>query len=226
MDFYTFYTNLLWFSAYIYGVLKPIVTTLVMYSTRATKVTYTYIYNYFNNKQIGEILNDNIRVYMSDGEKMLPFSFDTIRRQTLRVSTTKEVEIHGISKLHTHHLLYYVILKIDDTHNKVIVFNSLDKLVFMYSNLEDLVRGRMSKFSKFLEVRITNNTTVDHLDTFSEYTDKSDSYFSEITGYNIRARDIYDFLDSRFLLESGEKLRVTKMDLSSHEYHYAQELRL
>jgi hypothetical protein len=199
MDFHTFYTNLLWLLAYIYGYLQPL---LVGFS-KLTKETYTSIYNYCTNNNTDE--SNTLSVYMTDGEKMLPFGFD-------------------ISKLHKHFLLFYVVIKIDDTHNKVIVFNNLDKLVFLYNNLHDLVKSRISRFSKFLEVRITNNTAVDHLDTFSKYTDRSDTYYSDITGYNIRARDIYDFTDNNFLLSSGGKLRVTKMDLDSDEYSYEQQL--
>jgi hypothetical protein len=203
MDFYTFYTNLLWLLAFIYAYLQPFFVVL----SRMTKSTKTSIYNYFT---LGEESNTNqttntLSVYMTDGEKMVPFSFD-------------------ISKLHKHFLLFYVVIKIDDKHNKVIVFNSLDKLVFIYNNLQDLVKSRISRFSKFLEVRITNNTTVDHLDTFSEYTDRSDTYYNDITSYNIRARDIYDFTSNNFLLSSGDKLRVTKMDLNSDEYSYEQRL--
>jgi hypothetical protein len=201
-----FYTNLLWLVAYIYGSLQPFWISF----SKATKETYTSIYNYYTDNKMGEESNNNhttntLSVYVSDGEKMLPFSFD-------------------ISKLHKHFLLFYVVIKIDDTHNKVIVFNSLDKILFLYNNLKDLVKSRISRFSKFLEVRITNTTALDHLDTFSEYTDRSDTYYSDITGYNIRARDIYDFTDNNFLLSSGGKLRVTKMDLNSQEYDFEQQL--
>ena len=206
MDFYTFYTNLLWLLAFIYGSLQPFLVVL----SRMTKSTKNSIYNYFTDNKMGDESNNNqttntLSVYMTDGEKMVPFSFD-------------------ISKLHKHFLLFYVVIKIDDTHNKVIVFNNLDKLVFLYNNLQDLVKSRISRFSKFLEVRITNNTAVDHLDTFSEYTDRSDTYYNDITSYNIRARDIYDFTSNNFLLSGGDKLRVTKMDLNSDEYSYEQRL--
>jgi hypothetical protein len=201
-----FYTNLLWLVAYIYGYLHPFLTSF----SKVTKSTYTSIYNYFTDNKPGDDSNKNQTtntpsIYVTDGEKMVPFSFD-------------------ISKLHKHFLLFYVVIKIDDTHNKVIVFNSLDKLVFIYNNLHDLVKSRISKFSKFLEVRNANNTIVDHLDTFSEYTDRSDTYYSDITSYNIKARDIYDFTNNNFLLSHGDKLLVTKMDLSNHEYHYEQPL--
>ncbi len=207
MDFRTFYTNSLWFFAYVYGSLQPFWVSL----SKVTKSTYTLIYNLFNYNKIGHESNDNqstntLSIYMTDGSIMVPFSFD-------------------ISKLHKHFLLFYVVIKIDDTHDKAIVFNSLDKLVFIYNNLQELVKSRMSKFSKFLEVRITNNTNIDHLDTFSQYADKSNNYFSDISGYNIRARDIYDFNSNSFLLSHGDKLVVTKMDLSSNEYHYEEALR-
>jgi hypothetical protein len=204
------YTNLLWLSAYIYGYIQPHLTDLsdaFSKATKVTKATYNNIYNYFtNNTNVEDKKDDsNVSVFVSDGSQMVPFSFD-------------------ISKLHKHHLLYYVVVKIDDTHDKVVVFNSLDKLIFLYNNLQDLVKSRMSKFSKYLEVRITNNTTVDHLDTFSEYTDRSETYYSDISGYKIRAKDIYDFYGGSFLLSRGDRLNVTKMDLSSHEYHCDEEL--
>jgi hypothetical protein len=201
MNFYTFYTQLLWLLAYIYSSLQPVLTGF----SKVTKSTYNSIYNYFTDNKKDES-KDTSLIYVTDGEKMVPFSFD-------------------ISKLHKHLLLFYVVIKIDDNHTKVIVFNSLDKLLILYNNLHDLVKSRMSKFSKYLEVRITNNTTVDHLDTFSQYTDKLDTYFGELTGYNVRTRDIYDFKSDCFLLSHGDKLLVTKMDLSSHEYHFEDTLR-
>ena len=92
MDFYTFYTNLLWLLAFIYAYLQPFLVVL----SRMTKSTKTSIYNYFT---VGEESNTNQTtntpsVYVSDGEKMVPFSFD-------------------ISKLHKHFLLFYVVIKID-----------------------------------------------------------------------------------------------------------------
>lgn len=202
MNFYTFYTNILWLSAYIYGILKPIVNNLCVFATTATKVTYTTIYK---NNDSSTLETTKVKVYMSDGEKMLPFTFD-------------------ISKLHKHHLLYYVVIQIDEVHRKVVVFNSLDTLIFMYNNLHDFVKSRMSKFSKFLEVRNTSNVELEYLNTFTEYTDKTDTYFSELSSYNIRSRDIYDFTNNNFLLAHGDKLHVTKMDLSSHEYKYEDKL--
>jgi hypothetical protein len=121
--------------------------------------------------------------------------------------------------------LFYAVIQIDSTHKKVIVFNSLDKLIFLYNNLEHLVKDRIPKFSKFLEVRNTNNTDIEYLDTFTQYTDKSGAFFSDITNYNIKPRDIYNFLNNHFILSHGDRLHVTKMDLSSQEYHFEEILK-
>lgn len=145
-------------------------------------------------------------IYISDGYQMIPFRFD-------------------IPELNKHRLLFYVVIQIDDTHTKVVVFNSLDKLIINYNSLEDLVKIKMPKFSKFLEVKNTRNPEVDHLDTFSQYTDKLETYYTEITGYNVRSRDIYDFKNRRFLLSRGDNLHVTRMDFSNYEYNYEEQLR-
>ena len=212
MNFYTFYTYLLWLLAYIYASTQQLISeSLVLYS-KATKATKSAYKKYFRNNTTDttnkideETDKKKSSIYMTDGQQMFPFSFD-------------------ISKLHKHHLLYYVVIRIDDTHNKVIIFNNLDKLIFIYNNLKDLVKSRISKFSKFLEVKTTSNLKIDYLDVFTEYTDRSDNYFNEISGYNIKARDIYDFNNNRFVISHGNKLYVTKMDLSSHEYNYEDYL--
>jgi hypothetical protein len=80
---------------------------------------------------------------------MVPFSFD-------------------ISKLHKHFLLFYVVIKIDDTHNKVIVFNSLDKLVFIYNNLHDLVK-KLHAFNPKLQAEEYKKKLQDFSSTYSKY---------------------------------------------------------
>lgn len=233
MDLYKFYTNILWVSAYVYGIFKPVLKDVGAITTKATKTIYTYIYNFFTitkNGDYNNIMTDNLNVYMSDGEEMIPFSFNisklhTIKRQSFGTSEPELAAIpKGVALQGKHHLLYYVVVQIDDVHKKVVIFNSLDKLIFIYNNLHNLVKSRMSKFSKFLEVRNDHNLDIEYLNTFTEYTDKSDTYFSEITNYIVKARDIYDFNLGRFVLSRGDKLHVTRMDLSSHEYHYEDTL--
>jgi hypothetical protein len=206
MNFYSFYTYTLWLSAFIYGHVKPPLQQLCDELVKTTKLTYNYMYSYFNKNELENITNtSNISIFVSDGNRMIPFSFD-------------------ISKLDKHYLLFYVVVNTDNTHNKVIVFNSLDKLIFLYNNLEEYLKKKMSNFSKYLEVKNNNNIEVEHLDTFNQYTDKSGAFFSDITCYNIKARDIYDFKNNHFILSNGDRLHVTKMDLTTHEYHFEEQV--
>jgi hypothetical protein len=208
-NFYTLYIHTLWISAYIYGVVKPPIVDFIGTLSRATRSTCYVIYNYFttySNHSIHDQKDEsNISLFVSDGKIMIPFSFD-------------------INLLDKHHLLYYVVIKIDDNHNKVIVFNSLDKLIFLYKNLEEIATQRVSKFSKYLDVRNTNSNDIDYVDIFNQYVDKSGVLFSDITNYKLKARDIYDFDNNTFILSHGDKLHVTKMDLSSQQYHFEEHI--
>jgi hypothetical protein len=206
MSLYACYIYILWLSAYIYGCVKPPLQQLFGDISKATKITHNYIYKYFNNIENDNIHdNPNLSIFVTDGTRMIPFSFD-------------------ISTLQKHYLLFYVVINTNNDHNKVIVFNSLDKLIFLYNNLEECVKNKISKFSKYLEVRNSNTNEVEYLDTFTNYTDNSGVFFSDITGYSIKARDIYDFKNNRFILSHGDKLHVTKMDLSSQEYHFEEQI--
>ena len=147
--------------------------------------------------------NDSISLFVSNGTIVLPFDIK-------------------LSNFYKEHNLYYVVVKID-TIEKIIVFNSLDGLVHCYSNLVELVQKRVSKFSKFLEV-INADTKSDCLETFIKYTDKCNNYYSDITNYHLKPKDLYDFKDKRFILERDEKLHITKMDLTNREYHYEEQL--
>jgi hypothetical protein len=149
------------------------------------------------------IQTDSISLFVSNGTNVLPFDIK-------------------LSNFYKEHNLYYVVVKIESIE-KILVFNSLDHLLCCYSNLFELVRKRVSKFSKFLEVR-NANTKSDCLETFIKYTDKNNHYYSDITNYHIKPRDLYDFKDKRFVLSHNERLHITKMDLSNHEYYYDQQL--
>lgn len=150
-----------------------------------------------------DVSNDSISLFVSNGTIILPFDIK-------------------LSNFYKEHNLYYVVVKID-TIEKILVFNNLNHLLYCYSNLIELVKKRVSKFSKFLEV-INANTKVECLETFIKYTDKCNYYYSDITNYHLKPKDLYDFNDKHFILSHNEKLYITKMDLTSHEYHFEEQL--
>jgi hypothetical protein len=150
-----------------------------------------------------DVSTDNISLFVSNGTNVLPFDIK-------------------LSNFYKEHNLYYVVVKIESVE-KILVFNDLGHLLCCYSNLIELVKKRVSKFSKFLEV-INSNTKSDCFETFIKYTDKCNYYYSDITNYHLKPKDLYDFKDKRFILSHNEKLHITKMDLTSHEYHFDEQL--
>jgi hypothetical protein len=159
--------------------------------------------DYIHINLYNDVCTDNIALFVSNGTSILPFDIK-------------------LSNLYKEHSLFYAVVKID-TIEKIVVFNDLGHLLCCYSNLIELVKKRVSKFSKFLEV-INTNTKSDCLETFIKYTDKSNYYYSDITNYHLKAKDLYDFKDKHFLLSQDEKLHITKMDLTSHEYDFEEQL--
>jgi hypothetical protein len=159
--------------------------------------------DYIHINLYNDASNSSISLFVSNGTIVLPFDIK-------------------LSNFYKEHNLYYVVVKTDSI-DKILVFNSLDCLVHCYRDLPELVEKRVSKFSKFLEV-INAHTKSDCLETFIKYTDKCNYYYSDITNYHIKPKDLYDFTDNRFILTRDEKLHITKMDLTSHEYHFEEQL--
>jgi hypothetical protein len=69
-----------------------------------------------------------------------------------------------------------------------------------------------------MEVNIDSNEDI--VELFNKYDDKNNTFFSDITKYSLKARDIYDFKRDKFLLEPNSELEVVKMDLTSTKYNY------
>jgi hypothetical protein len=114
----------------------------------------------------------------------------------------------------------YVVLNINGKE-KILVFNNRTTLRLQYPYLKKLVMDRSGKFGHYMEVIKDNNEDIVQL--FSKYDDNDNTFFSDITKYSLKARDLYDFRKGKFLIEPNSELEVVKMDLSSTKYNYNDE---
>jgi hypothetical protein len=178
-----------------------------MYNIFATLLWYiAYVYSYFKDFSFTEMVKwyfyaeiDEPHVYVFENDKMVPWKFSTDKNS-----------------------LIYVILKVHD-RTKILIFNNRHTLIEKYGMLKDLVEHKMGKFSHYMEV-VNIVTSEDHLELFNKYTDSGDTFFNDITNYNIKAGDLYDFRYNRFLLESNDKLEVVKMNLETIIYNFEDSL--
>jgi hypothetical protein len=178
-----------------------------MYTLLTNLLWYiAYIYSFFKSFNFGEMVRwyfygdeDDLLIYVFEEGKMIPWRFSKDKNS-----------------------LCYVILKIHD-RNKILLFNNRYILIEKYGFLKDLVERKMGKFSHYMEV-FNTKTSEDVLDVFNNYSDSGNTFFSDITNYSIKAKDLYDFRNNRFLLQPGDKLQVVKMDLDTIEYSYDDSL--
>ena len=66
---------------------------------------------------------------------------------------------------------------------------------------------------------IDKTTNIDIIETFNQYVDKDNFFFSDITGYLIKPNDLYDFTKNRFVVENGG-IEIVQMDLESKEINF------
>jgi hypothetical protein len=111
----------------------------------------------------------------------------------------------------------YVVLNINGKE-KILVFNNRTTLRLQYPYLKTLVEQNSGHFGHYMEVNIDSNEDI--VELFNKYDDKNNTFFSDITKYSLKARDIYDFKRDKFLLEPNSELEVVKMDLTSTKYNY------
>jgi hypothetical protein len=111
----------------------------------------------------------------------------------------------------------YVLLKINDKE-KILVFDNRNTLIQQYGNLKKLVENKSGHFCHYMEVIKDND--LDVVDLFNKYDDKDNTFFVDITKYELKPCDLYDFTNNKFLLEPNSSLEVVKMDLEKIKYNY------
>ena len=108
----------------------------------------------------------------------------------------KYIEKYNASK-------YYITVDIDNNSQKYLVFNDKKVLTDCYHNIKDIVLEKVPKFSTYMEViNKTNN----------------------VTKYNIKSSDLYDFKNSCFVVNPNDTIEVTKMNLDVKIVESGQEL--
>jgi hypothetical protein len=132
------------------------------------------------------------------------------------IKKLKYIEKYNASK-------YYITVDIDNDSQKYLVFNDKTVLTDCYDNIKEVVLQRLPKFSTYMEV-INKTNSVDVLDTFNCYDDHNQSFFNDVTKYNIKSSDLYDFKNNCFVVNSNDTIEVTKMNLDVKIVHSNQEL--
>ena len=128
----------------------------------------------------------------------------------------KYIEKYNASK-------YYITVDIDNNSQKYLVFNDKTVLTDCYHNIKDIVLEKVPKFSTYMEV-INKTNNVDVLDTFNCYDDHTQTFFNDVTKYNIKSSDLYDFKNSCFVVNPNDIIEVTKMNLDVKIVESGQEL--
>ena len=141
----------------------------------------------------------DIQVYVLEDTNMVPWNLSQLKYSA---------DINSMN---------YVVLNVNGKE-KILVFNNRKVLMLQYGNLKKLVTDRSGHFGHYMEVIKDNNEDV--VELFNKYDDNDNTFFSDITKYSLRTRDMYDFKNDKFLLEPNSVLEVVKMDLSSTKYNY------
>jgi hypothetical protein len=182
---------------YYYDQVKSNLLMLLAYLYGLFK-SYLFMDKLFKYTQSGK----DIKVYVLEDTNMVPWNLS---------GTKYSADINSMN---------YVVLNINGKE-KILVFNNRKVLMLQYGNLKKLVTDRSGKFGHYMEVIKDNDEDI--VEIFNKYDDNDNTFFSDITKYSLKARDLYDFKRDKFLLEPNSELEVVKMDLSSTTYKYNDE---
>jgi hypothetical protein len=156
---------------------------------------FTRIIRYFSN---------DVNLYVLENNIMIP------------IKKLKYLEKYNPSK-------YYITVEISNNSHKYLVFNDKTVLTNCYNNIKEVILEKLPKFSTYMEV-INKTNNVDVLDTFNCYDDHTQTFFNDVTKYNIKSSDLYDFKNNCFVVNQNDTIEVTKMNLDLKIVQYEQEL--
>ena len=156
---------------------------------------FTKILNCFSN---------DINLYVLENETMIP------------VKKLKYIEDYSASK-------YYVEIKFSNNCHKYLVFDEKTVLANCYDNIKNTVLQKIPKFSTYMEV-INKTNNKDVLETFNCYDDHNQTFFNDITKYNLKSNDLYDFKNNCFVVDINDTIEVTKMNLDVKIVDPGQEI--
>ncbi len=156
---------------------------------------FTRIIRYFSN---------DVNLYVLENNTMIP------------VKKLKYIDRYNASK-------YYITIEISNNSQKYLVFNDKTVLTNCYNNIKELILEKIPKFSTYMEV-INKTNNADVLDTFNCYDDHTQTFFNDVTKYNIKSSDLYDFKNNCFVVNQNDIIEVTKMNLDLKVVQYEQEV--
>jgi hypothetical protein len=156
---------------------------------------FTRIIRYFSN---------DVNLYVLENNTMIP------------VKKLKYIDRYTASK-------YYITVEIGNNSQKYLVFNDKKVLTDCYNNIKEVILEKLPKFSTYMEV-INKTNNLDVLDTFNCYDDHTQTFFNDVTKYNIKSSDLYDFKNNCFVVNPNDTIEVTKMNLDLKIVQYEQEL--
>ena len=145
---------------------------------------FTKILNCFSN---------DINLYVLENDIMIP------------VKKIKYLDEYRASR-------YYVEIKFSNNCHKYLVFDEKTVLINCYDNIKNIVLQKIPKFSTYMEV-INKTNDKDVLETFNCYDDHNQTFFNDVTKYNLKSNDLYDFKNNCFVVNTNDTIEVTKMNL-------------
>jgi hypothetical protein len=154
-----------------------------------------------------KILNcfySDINLYVLENDIMIP------------IKKLKYIEDYNASR-------YYITIHFSNNCVKYLVFDDKTILMSCYDNIKNIVSQKIPKFSTYMEV-INKKNNLDILDTFNCYDDHNQVFFNDITKYNLKSNDLYDFKNNCFVVDINDTIEVTKMNLDIKIVHPGQEL--
>ena len=174
----------------------------ILYARARTSSLYFKLHDFLMNVPISPKNNKSISLFILD-ENML-----------------KSVDYKNINNLNSSK--YYVKLLLKNNNEKIVIFNDKCILMNQYNNLLNNVEKNADKFSKLMEATINDK---DSLVVLNKYINGNNN-FSDITNYEIRYKDLYDFDSNKFLLEANDKIHIVNMNLEEFDFEKDDIIRL
>lgn len=111
---------------------------------------------------------------------------------------------------------YYVRITNKNSVEKILVFDDKLTLMNQYNELLNKFEKHIEHFSTLLEAIVNDK---DVLPIIKKYLGGKNNYY-DITRYNIKYGDIYDFDSNIFLLETKDEITVVNMALHSSKHYF------
>ncbi len=196
-DYLFFGTLILWYNDK--DSLQKILTTL--------NWIFGILYARMKTSQYYSILQNNLLQLPNHPRLIHPIQIYALKEDR----TFQSIDINNVKDFDAK--LFYAKVQLQ-AREKVLVFNDKNTLLNIYESLIHLAEKHNETFSNIMEVTIKDH---DVSSTLKKYT-SNHLYYKDITGYCLKAGDLYDFESNRFLLDDSSELAITGMDLETKQY--------